>query len=246
MFLIDFLPVTGVTLSAAVVLLLRDWRITVSAMLVNYISLAWFLAQQQSLVPNLIVEQSIGTIVAVKLVTGVAVTIILAITALTFSREYGLEDLDEFGLAELRRAARAAQRQQASEPFQFSNYTVPLATLVLAFFTSLILPRLYPLAISQSVDFAWYWLGLTGLFTLVTATDILKIGLGLLLCTSSMDLLYTTVVSTPSAGGVGIMPIALLSLVTILLSLAVAYLSGLLYGRLKTLDLGELYQQVKK
>jgi hypothetical protein len=240
----DFLPVTGITLSAAVVLLLHDWRFTFSALLVNYISLALFLAQQQALVPNMLVEQSIGTIVAVKLVTGMAVTLILAITALTFSREYGLESLDEFGLAELRRAARAAQHQQANEPFRLGNYTVPFWALVLALVTSFTLPQIYPLATSQSVDFAWYLLGLTGIFTLATASTILKIGLGLLLCTSSMDLVYTTVVSTPDASGVGIIPMALLSLVTILLALAIAYLSGLLYGRLKTLELDELYKQL--
>jgi hypothetical protein len=241
----DFLPVVGVTISAGLVLLLRDWRITCAALLINYICLAWFLAQQQATVPNLLIEQSIGTIVAVKLVTGVAVTIILVITALTFSRDYGLEDLDEFGLSELRRAARAAQQQHASEPFSLSTYIVPFGALLLSLATSLTLPRIYPLAISQSVDFAWYWLVLIGIFTLATANDSLKIGLGLLLCTSSMDLVYTAVVSTPDASGVGIIPIGLLSLVTILLALAVAYLSGLLYGRLKTLELGELYKQVR-
>jgi hypothetical protein len=34
-----------------------------------------------------------------------------------------------------------------------------------------------------------------------------------------------------------------LGLVAIVLALAVAYLSGLLYGRLKTLDLNELYKR---
>jgi hypothetical protein len=240
----DFLPLVGIALSAGVVLLLRDWRFTVTALLVNYISLGFFLAQQQSMIPNLLVESSIGIIVVVKLITGLAVSIILALTALTFSRDYGLEDLDEFGLSELRRAARAAQ-QQSAEPFRLGDYTVPFWALVLALIVSLTLPRIYPLAISQSVDFSWYWLWFTGIFTLATASDLLKLGLGLLLCTSSMDLLYTAVVSTPDASGLGIMPLLLLSLVTILLALAIAYLSGLLYGRLKTLELGELYQQIK-
>ncbi len=241
-----FLPLIGITVSAGIVLLLRDWRITFSALLINYICIAWFLAQQQSLVPSLLVEQSIGTIVAVRLITGFAVTIILAITALTFSREYGLEDLDEFGLAELRRAARAAQHYHASQPFRLSDYTVPFWALALALLISLMLPYIYPLATARSVNFAWYLLGLTGIFTLATASDLLKIGLGLLLCTSSMDLLYTAVVSTPAASGVGVVPLGLISLVTILLALAVAYLSGLLYGRLKTLELGELYKQLRR
>jgi hypothetical protein len=241
---VDFGWLVGTALSSALVLLLRDWRITVPALLAHYICVAFFLAQQQAFIPSLLIEQSISTLIAVKLVTGVSVSLILALTALTFSRDYGLEDLDEFGLSELRRAARAAQRHRASEPFRWSNYAVPLGVLLLALATSLVLPNLYPLATSRSLNFSWYWLGLTGIFTLITATDLLKIGLGLLLCTSSIDLLYTAVVSTAGASGVGFVPLALLSLVTILLALVVAYLSGLLYGRLKTLDLGELYKTI--
>jgi hypothetical protein len=178
-------------------------------------------------------------------VTGVAVTIILTLTALTFSRDYGLENLDEFGLSELRRAARAAQRYQDDSPFRLGDYTMPFWAMLLALVTSLTLPNIYPLAISRSVDFTWYWLGLMGLFTLATANDLLKIGLGLLLCTSSMTLIYIAIVSTADASGLGVVPLGLLSLVTILLALAIAYLSGLLYGRLKTLELSELYQQTR-
>ncbi len=233
-----------IAVSAGIILLLRDWRLTFPALLMNYISLALFLAEQQFLPPDLeLGGLALSSAVIVKLITGLAVTIILSITALTFSRDYGLEDLDEFGLAELRRAARAAQRQRANQPFRLSDYVVPFWSLVLALLASLTLPRLYPIATSQAIDFTWYWLGLVGLLTIVTAGDLLKIGLGLLLCTSSIDLLYTAVVSGPQASGVGVIPLALLSLVTILQALAVAYLSGLLYGRLKTLELSELFKR---
>jgi magnesium-transporting ATPase (P-type) len=242
---VDLLLLAGITLSSGVVLLLRDWRYTFTGLLVHYLCLAFFVARQQAMVPNLLVEASIGPIVSVIIVTGVAVTIMLTITALTFSRDYGLEDLDEFGLAELRRAARAAQRQQITEPFRPGDYTVQFWSLLLALVTSLTLPNIYPLAISRTVDFAWYWLSLVGLFTLATASDSLKLGLGLLLCTSSMNLLYIALVSTADASGLGVVPLALLSLGTILLTLAIAYLSGLLYGRLKTLELNELYRQIR-
>jgi hypothetical protein len=234
----------GIGLSAGIILLFRDWRHTLPALLANYLCQTLFLAQQQFLAPDLrLIGENISTIILVKLITGLAVTSILAITALTFSREYGLEDLDEFGLSELRRAARAAQRQNVSQPFHLGDYVLPFWSMVLALLASLTLPRIYPIATSPEIDFAWYWLGLTGLFTLATASDSLKIGLGLLLCTSSMDLLYTAVVSAPSASGVGVAALALLSLVTILLALVVAYLSGLLFGRLKTLELNELYKR---
>src|SRR5689334_15439441 len=232
-------PVIAIALSGALFLLLRDWRITVSALLVNYIGVAVFLAQQQFLQPDLhIGGVAVSTTVLVKLITGVAATAILTITALTFSREYNLEDLDEFSLAELRRAARRAQRQRAAEPFRLADYVVPFWTLVLAVLASVAIPRLYPIGSTYTIDFVWYWLGLIGLFTMVTAGDLLKVGLGLLLCTGSIDVLYTAIAST-----VQVFPLALLGLVTIVLALAIAYLSGLLYGRLKTLELNELYKR---
>jgi hypothetical protein len=234
----------GIGLTAAVVLLFRDWRLTVLALLLNYMALGLFLAEQRFVAPDLnVFGLSLSTLVLIKLITGLAVTLILGITALTFSREYGLESLDEFGLAELRRAARAAQRQRAGQPFQMGDYVLPFWAGVLALLASLSLPRVYPIAPSEASDFAWYWLALTGLLTIATASDLLKVGLGLLLCASAIDLLYTAVVSTPAASGLNVMPLGLLSLFHILLALAVAYLSGLLYGRLKTLELSELYRR---
>jgi hypothetical protein len=234
----------GIGVTAAVVLLFRDWRVTFAALLLNYIALALFLAQQRFVAPDIsLLGLELSTLVLAKLITGLAVTLILAITALTFSREYGLESLDEFGLAELRRAARAAQRQSAAAPFQLSDYVVPFWAAVLALLASLALPRIYPIGPSEAVDFAWYWLALTGLLTIATAADLLKIGLGLLLSASAIDLLYTAVVSAPEASGLNVVPLTLLSLFNVLLALAVAYLSGLLYGRLKTLELNELYKR---
>lgn len=234
----------GIGVTAAVVLLFRDWRLTFPALLLNYLTLGLFLAQQRFVNPDItLLGFELSTLVLVKLLTGLTVTLILGITALTFSREYGLENLDEFGLSELRRAARAAQRQRASKPFQLSDYVLPFWAGVLALLVSLVLPRVYAIGPSEAVDFAWYWLVLTGVLTIATASDLLKIGLGLLLCASGIDLLYTAVISTPEASGLNVAPLALLSLFHILLALAVAYLSGLLYGRLKTLDLSELYKR---
>ena len=96
----------------------------------------------------------------------------------------------------------------------------------------------YPIGTTYTIDFVWYWLGLVGLFTIVVAGDLLKVGLGLLLCVSSIDVLYTAISST-----VQVFPLALLGLLTIVLALVVAYLSGLLFGRLKTLELNELYKR---
>jgi hypothetical protein len=118
-----------------------------------------------------------------------------------------------------------------------ADYIVPVWALVLAAIASLALPRLYPIG-TDEIDFVWYWLGLIGLFTMVSAADMLKVGLGLLLCVESIALLYTAL-----ARAVQVVPLAMLSLTTVVLALAIAYLSGLLYGRLKTLELNELYKR---
>lgn len=233
----------GIAVTAAVVLLFQDWRPTLLALLLNYLIQTSFIAEQSFVPPDLsLLNISVSTLVLIKLISGVAVTLILSITALTFAQEYGFENLDEFGLAELRRATRAMQRQRANRPFQLSDYVLPFWSGGLALLASLILPRLYPIAPSETIDFVWYWLALTGLLTIATASNLLKVGLGLLLCSSAIDLLYTAVVSAPGASGLRLMPIGLLSLFNILLALALAYLSGLCYGRLKTLDLSELYR----
>lgn len=237
-------PLIGLAISSGLILLLQDWRQTIPSLFINSVCQALFLAEQQFLKPDLSFGSwGISTVVLVKFLAGIAVAVILAITALTFSKEYGLEDLDEFGLTELRRAARAAQRQKAPRPFQPGEYALAFWAMVLALLASLTLPRIYPIAPSPLIDFAWYWLGLTGLFTLATTANMLKVGMGLLLCTGSIDLLYTAVASGPQTSGVSVGAVAMLSLVTILLALVVAYLSGLLFGRLKTLELNELYKR---
>lgn len=231
-------PLIGIACSAGLILLAQQWRSTLIGLLFNYIFVAAFLAQSQFSKPDIIFfDIGVSTTIVVKFIAGLSAVLILAITALTFSRDYNADVLDEFSLAELRRATRLAQRKQLVAPLRFADFVVPMWALILAAIASFILPRLYPIG-SEEVDFAWYWLTLTGIFTIVTANDLLKLGLGLLVCVSSIDLLYTAIAST-----VEVFPLAMLGLTTIVLSLSVSYLSGLMYGRLKTLDLNELYKR---
>ncbi|HMP41558.1 MAG TPA: hypothetical protein PKA05_14355, partial [Roseiflexaceae bacterium] len=115
----------GIALSGGMILLLRDWRATVFSLLLNYLCVAVFLAQQQFITPDIeILGWAFSTTVLVKLITGLAATSILTITALTFSREYNQEDLDEFSLAELRRALLGAADEhavaRAARPFRMA------------------------------------------------------------------------------------------------------------------------------
>ncbi len=232
-------------ITGTMVVIFRDWRITLIALFVNYVAQGLFIAQQQFVIPDIsLAGREFSSLVFVKLITGFGVTLVLAITALTFSRDYGLENLDEFSLAELRRAARVAQRKKLEERRKVGDYVVPVWAVLMIALASFFLPRVFPLAaeiyrdnrgLANLVDFVWYWQALAGIVTLILATDVLKTGLGLLLAFSGFDLLYTTL-----ANRVNILALGMLSLVTLLLALAIAYLSGLLYGRYKTLELGEI------
>ena len=231
--------------TAAVVVIFRDWRWTLFALFWNYVAQGLFIAQQAFIVPDIaLAGREFSSLVFIKLITGLGVAVILAITALTFSQEYGLENLDEFSLAELRRAARVAQRVRNQKQRTFGDYIVPIWATVLIGLASFFLPRVLPLALqiypdnlglAQAIDFVWYWQVLAGLTTLILASDVLEVGLGLLLCVSGLDMLYTTL-----ANGVNILALGMISVVTLLLALIVAYVSGILYNRFKTLDLVEL------
>jgi hypothetical protein len=112
--------------------------------------------------------------------------------------------------------------------------TLYLAVLIVATYS---LAILYPLARDPAlpessfwlyVDLVWYWLGLSGIFIVLFAHEVQEVSVGLLLCISSVDLLYAAL-----SKSVGLLPIGLLSAISILLALGSAYLALLFYLRLQ-------------
>jgi len=177
-------------------------------------------------------------LLAAEVATAVGVSVILFITAFTFNRDYNAEQLDEFGLFELRRAARRAQQQRTQLVGRGAAYVVPIGGVVLAGLATWLLSQAYPIARNQIVDAAWIFTLLSALLTLVTANDVLKLGLGLLLLMSSTKLLYFGVTSR-----LDVLHVALLELLSLVLAIIVAYLSGVLYGRLRTLEVDSLLER---
>ncbi|HEX6293339.1 MAG TPA: hypothetical protein VFZ66_29430 [Herpetosiphonaceae bacterium] len=177
-------------------------------------------------------------LLAVEIVTAASVALILFVTALNFTREYNTEQLDEFALMELRRSARRSRQQRAQMTGRWSGYVVPIGAVLLAGIATWLLGQAYPVARDRSLDAAWTFSLLCGLLVLITANDALKLGLGLLLAMSSAKLLYFGV-----AARLNVLHIGLLELLSLMFALIVAYLSGLLYGRLHTLDLGSLFER---
>lgn len=176
-------------------------------------------------------------VLLVEAVASVSVAAMLLVTALTFTREYNTEQLDEFALLELRRAVRRAQ-QRAHTSRSWTRWIVPSGAVLLAVFATLLLSRAYPISRDPLIDTAAIFAVLCGLLILVTSGDVLKLGLGLLLAASSAKLLYFGVVPR-----INVLHVALLELLTLVLAVVIAYLSGLLYGRLHTLDTDSLFER---
>ncbi len=238
----------GFLICGGLLAVFRDWRITLPALLGEYLLLAALLARFPTVfVPHDLVfgTVSLSSFVLVKAVTGLTVVGILAFTVLLRRRVHALEQeasLDEVTAARLRWTMRRLQRR-ARPRFQLPAYlltTFYLAVLILITYT---LAVLYPLVRNPVlpeqggslwfyVDLVWYWLGLSGLFILLFAREMQEVSVGLLLCIASVDLLYMAL-----SKNVGLLAIALLSAVSILLALGSAYIALLFYARLQRWEL---------
>ena len=208
----------GLGACVSLLILVRDWRPALLLLFAAALAMAGFLRQEMLTARALPVAQAATTLVAIELTTAITAVLILLVTGLAYNRDYNLENLDEFGLLELSRAARRAARLNL--PSRWSDYRFPSLALILVIAATFLLPRFYPFEI-RDVDYAWTLLLLGGVLLLATADTLLKIGFALLLLAFGLKLFYLGI-----ARRVGLIEFALLNLVTIVLALITAYLSG--------------------
>ncbi len=230
----ELLSLALLGLAVAGMLLVHDWRPTVALLLAAFALTAAFVAQQRF--SGALALGPLNLPAALQVITGLAASGMLVLTGLTFTHDYNLEDLDEFGLMELRRAVRRAARLQL--PKRWTDYLLPAAALVVVGGATALLPPLYA-APARPIDYAWIMVLLAGLLQILTTQNLLKIGCGLLVIGLGLQLLYIGAVPSLS-----LLVLALLNLGMLALALIVAYLSGLVYGRVKTLELPELYRLI--
>jgi hypothetical protein len=236
---IELLLWAGFILFGSLLIVFRNWWITLVGLLGQYILLCILLSRFPFVTADLVVGPfAVSQIVLVKAVTGLTVVAILAITVATRPR-VSLESetaMDEVTAARLRWAARRMARRGEQERFRLANYLLPIATLAVLVIVTHALAFLYPLtrATAQStgplwgyVDLVWYWLALSGILTVLLAQEMQEVSIGLLLCISAVDLIYTVL-----SRSVGLLALALLSAVSILLALGSAYLAQLFNLRL--------------
>ena len=221
-------------LVVAALVVVNDWRLTIPLLVTTELCRIGVTWQAVTIIRG----AGGWPLLLAQLVTTLSAGLILLITALNFTRNYSPAELDEFALLELRRAARRAQHQRGLVMGRWASSVVPLGALLLAGLATWLLSTFYPVARQQIVDAAWMFLLLCGLLVLITAVDVLKLGLGMLLLVASAKVLYLGVATQLNVFHVG-----LLELLSVMLAIIVAYLSGLLYGRLHTLEFGSLFDQ---
>ncbi len=224
----------SLVLVVGALVVVNDWRWTIPLLLgteLCRIGLTW-----QTM--NVVKGSTVWPLLIAQAVAALSAGLILLITALNFTKDYSAVELDEFALLELRRAALRAQHQRGLVTGRWGASIVPFGGVVLAGLATWLLSTFYPVARQQIVDAGWIFLLLCGLLILITALDVLKLGLGMLVLVASAKLLYLGVAAPQSVLHVG-----LLELLSLMLAVIVAYLSGLLYGRLHTLEFGSLFEQ---
>ncbi|MBN1484847.1 MAG: hypothetical protein JXA37_09005 [Chloroflexia bacterium] len=233
----------GFLVFGGLLIVFRDWRIALPALLGEYFLLCALLDRfPETFIPRTLVvgEFTTNALVAVKAVTGLTVVGILTLTVISrrWARPPESEQaLDEITEARLRWAARRMARTQERARFSLWVYLLPTFALAILIAATYALARLYPLVGSVNlpettfwfyVDLTWYWLTLSGLFIVLFAREVQEICVGLLLCLAGVDLLYTTL-----SESMGLLAIGLLNAVSILLALGSAYLALLFYLRLQ-------------
>jgi hypothetical protein len=236
---VEVLLWAGFIACGSLLIVFRNWWITLAGLLGEYILLCVLLSLFPFVPPDLVIGPfAVSQIVLVKAVTGLVVVAILAITVAS-RRRAPLESeasLDEITAARLRWAARRVARREGRERFRLATYLLPISALAVLVIATHALAILYPLVRATTipanplwgyVDLVWYWLGLSGILIVLLAQEIQELSVGLLLCISGVDLLYVAL-----ARSVGLVAIGLLSAVSILLALGLAYMTQIFYLRL--------------
>jgi hypothetical protein len=230
----------GFILFGSLLIVFRNWWITLVGLLGEYLLLCLLLSWFPFVPPDLILGPfAVSQIVLVKGVAAVTIVAILAITVVLRRRRLQDDDesLDEITAARLRWAVRRAARRGEQERFRLANYLLPIAALAVLVIVTHALAILYPLVRSPSmpesslwiyVDLVWYWLGLSGILIVLLAQEMQEVSVGLLLCIGSVDLLCTALSRSE-----GLLAIGLLSAVSILVALGSAYLAQIFYLRLR-------------
>jgi hypothetical protein len=188
--------VVSLVVTASLIVVVRDWHISLTALLAQYLLVGFLLTR---LIPP--------EVATVKTLVGALTCLILYLTArrVRWGRQ---RDNDE-----------ASTLPTVWEVFSVGLPFRLLAVVLMGLVASSLLNS-YPLPeVPRDMGFACYWLILTGLLAMILTAEPLKSGLGLLTFMAGFELFYAALESSLSVAG-------LLGVVNLFMALAIAYLAS--------------------
>jgi hypothetical protein len=199
-FLTTKAAIIGLVITASIIVVIRDWRFLLTALLGQYVLVGLLLTR-------LIRPQ----VAVIKVLIGALVCVVLYLTA----RLVDVSEREQ-GAAEDSRSPLHVIRGEAS-PANFAFRLLAGLFVGLAVYS---LSRRYPLPeVPSDVGFACYWLASLGLLVLMLTEEPLKAGLGLLTLITGFELFYSALEHSLSVAG-------FLGIANFLIALAIAYLAS--------------------
>jgi len=188
--------VAGLVVTGSLIIVLRDWRVSLAALLAQYLLMGFLLTR-------LITHQ----VATVKTLVGALICSILYLTA-----------------RRIHWCRHGSKDETAPTPIGWEVFPVGLPFRLLAVvLTGLVASSLlnrYPLPeVPRDIGFACYWLALTGLLAMILTAEPLKAGLGLLTFMIGFELFYAALDS-------GLSVVGFLGIVNLFMALAIAYLAS--------------------
>lgn len=188
--------VVGLVVTASLIIVVRDWRVSLAALLAQYLLVGFLLTR--------LITPEVAT---VKTLIGALICPILYLTA-----------------RRVRWGRQRSKDEVSTLPTGWEVFPVGLpfrllAVVLIGLVASSLLNS-YPLPeVPRDIGFACYWLALMGLLAMILTAEPLKAGLGLLTFMAGFELFYAALESSLSVVG-------FLGIVNLFMALAMAYLAS--------------------
>jgi len=204
--------IVGLFITASLIVVIRDWRFSLAALLGQYVLVGLLLTR--------LIQPQVAVI---KVLIGALVCVVLYLTA-------RLVDVSRDGVLSPSKEESALEQEAAEDshsPLRAVRGETSLADfafrLLAALFVGLAvysLSKRYPLPeVPLDIGFACYWLASLGLLVLMLTEEPLKAGMGLLTLVTGFELFYSALERSLSVVG-------FLGIANFLIALAIAYLAA--------------------
>jgi len=195
--------IIGLVVTASVIVVIRDWRLSLAALLGQYV-----------LVGLLLMRLIQPQVALTKVLIGDLVCVILYLTGRLVGQDKE-RSVSEQEYAGDSRLLFSPLNETSLADFAFRLMAVLFVGLVVYG-----LSRRYPLSeLPSDMGFACYWLGSMGLLTLMLTEEPLKAGMGLLTVVAGFELFYSPLERSLSVAG-------FLGIANFLIALAISYLEA--------------------